>query len=227
MTFQIDIISDVVCPWCFIGKRNIEAALEQWRAKHPDEMPVVRWHPFQLNPDLPAGGVPRKQYLESKFGGPERAREIYARVSAAGTRAGIAFAFDAIQTQPNTIDSHRLMHYAGEHDKQDQVAEEIFRRYFLEGADLTDRQVLADIASQAGLNRADADTYLASETDRELIAGAGSARARHRRGRRAVFHFQPAIGIIRRAAAGSHGRSDGEIARGGCCGAAIGGEKNG
>ncbi|MEO8164868.1 MAG: DsbA family protein, partial [Betaproteobacteria bacterium] len=83
MTFQIDIISDVVCPWCFIGKRNIEAALDQWRAKYPDEMPAVRWHPFQLNPDLPASGVPRKKYLENKFGGPERAREIYARVSAA------------------------------------------------------------------------------------------------------------------------------------------------
>ena len=169
MTFQIDIISDVVCPWCFIGKRNIENALRQWRAKHPDETPVVRWHPFQLNPDLPASGVPRKQYLENKFGGPDRAREIYARVCAAGTRAGIAFAFDAIQTQPTTIDSHRLLHYAGEHDKQDQVAEEIFRRYFLEGADLTDRQALADIAGQAGLDRAAAETYLASDTDRALI----------------------------------------------------------
>ena len=83
MSFQIDVISDVVCPWCFIGKRNLESALETWRVKHPDETPTVRWHPFQLNPDLPSGGVPRKQYLESKFGGPERAKEIYARVVAA------------------------------------------------------------------------------------------------------------------------------------------------
>ena len=169
MPFQIDIISDVVCPWCFIGKRNLERALESWNAKHPDETPVVRWHPFQLNPQLPASGVPRKQYLEQKFGGPARAKEIYARVSAAGSRAGIEFDFDAIQVQPNTIDAHRLLHFAAEHGKQDEMAEAIFRRYFLEGADLTSAQTLADIAQQAGLDRDEAAAYLASATDRELI----------------------------------------------------------
>ena len=170
MSFQIDVISDVVCPWCFIGKRNLERALETWRAKHPDEMPTVRWHPFQLNPQLPASGVPRKQYLENKFGGPERAKEIYARVSAAGKRADIDFAFDAIEVQPNTIDPHRLMHFAGEHDRQDEMAETIFRRYFIEGADLTDKDTLADIAAQAGMNRDEVAAYLASDSDRELIA---------------------------------------------------------
>lgn len=169
MAFQIDVISDVVCPWCFIGKRNLEHALEAWRAKHPDETPTVRWHPFQLNPQLPDSGVPRKQYLENKFGGPERAREIYARVSAAGKRAGIDFAFDAIQVQPNTIDAHRLMHYAGERGKQDEMTEAIFRRYFMEGADLSDSQTLADIAQQAGMNRDEVAAYLASDTDRALI----------------------------------------------------------
>ena len=169
MSFQIDVISDVVCPWCFIGKRNLERALETWREKHPDETPVVRWHPFQLNPQLPASGVPRKQYLEQKFGGPERAKDIYARVSAAGQRAGIDFAFDAIQVQPNTIDAHRLMHHAGERGKQDAMAEAIFRRYFLEGADLTDKETLADIAHQAGLDRQESEAYLASDADRELI----------------------------------------------------------
>jgi predicted DsbA family dithiol-disulfide isomerase len=169
MSFQIDIVSDVVCPWCFIGKRNLERALDQWRARYPDEVPIVRWHPFQLNPELPADGVPRKQYLEKKFGGPERAREIYARVSTAGKRAGIEFAFDAIQVQPNTVDAHRLMHYAGERGKQDAMAEALFRRYFEEGADLTDKAELADIAAQAGINRDDASTYLASDEDRALI----------------------------------------------------------
>ena len=169
MPFQIDIISDVVSPWCFIGKRHLERALESWNAKHPEETPVVRWHPFQLNPQLPASGVPRKQYLEQKFGGPARAKEIYARVSAAGSRAGIEFDFDAIQVQPNTIDAHRLLHFAGEHGKQDETAEAIFRRYFLEGADLTSVQTLADIAQQAGLDRDQAAAYLASATDRELI----------------------------------------------------------
>jgi predicted DsbA family dithiol-disulfide isomerase len=169
MSFQIDVISDVVCPWCFIGKRNLERALETWREKHPDESPTVRWHPFQLNPQLPDGGVPRKQYLENKFGGPERAKEIYARVTTAGKRAGIEFAFDAIQVQPNTIDAHRLMHYAAERGKQDEMAEAIFRRYFLEGADLSDKRTLADIAQQAGMDRDETAAYLASAADRELI----------------------------------------------------------
>ena len=169
MAFQIDVISDVVCPWCFIGKRNLERALETWREKHPEEMPVVRWHPFQLNPQLPDSGVPRKQYLENKFGGPERTKEIYARVSAAGKRADIDFAFDAIQVQPNTIDAHRLMHYAGEHGRQDEMAEVIFRRYFLEGADLSNKEALADIAQQAGMNREEVAAYLAGDGDRELI----------------------------------------------------------
>lgn len=169
MSFQIDVISDVVCPWCFIGKRNLERALETWRAKHPDETPTVRWHPFQLNPQLPDSGVPRKQYLENKFGGPEHTREIYARVSAAGKRAGIDFAFDAIQVQPNTIDAHRLMHYAGEHGRQDEMAEVLFRRYFVEGADLSNKETLADIAQQAGMNREEAAAYLASNSDRALI----------------------------------------------------------
>jgi predicted DsbA family dithiol-disulfide isomerase len=167
--FQIDVISDVVCPWCFIGKRNLEQALETWRAKHRDQEPIVRWHPFQLNPQLPASGVPRKQYLENKFGGPERAKEIYARVLAAGKRAGIDFAFDAIQVQPNTINAHRLLQFAAERGKQDEMAEVIFRRYFLEGADLSNTQTLADIAQQAGLNRDQAAAYLASDANSELI----------------------------------------------------------
>ena len=167
--FQIDVISDVVCPWCFIGKRNLEQALETWRAKHRDQEPMVRWHPFQLNPQLPASGVPRKQYLENKFGGPERAKEIYARVLAAGKRAGIDFAFDAIQVQPNTINAHRMLQFAAERGKQDEMAEVIFRRYFLEGADLSNTQTLADIAHQAGLNREEAAAYLASDANSELI----------------------------------------------------------
>jgi len=169
MAFDIDVISDVVCPWCFIGKRHLERALDLWREKYPDEIPRVRWHPFQLNPQLPASGVPRKQYLENKFGGPERAKEIYARVSAAGKRAGIDFAFDAIQVQPNTIDAHRLLHYAGERGLQDEMAETMFRRYFEHGADLTDKATLADIAAQAGLNRDEVLAYLTSDADRALI----------------------------------------------------------
>ena len=170
MAFQIDIISDVVCPWCFIGKRNLESALRSWHEQHPDDTPTVRWHPFQLNPDLPTGGVPRKEYLEAKFGGPARAKEIYARVEAAGKRAGIEFAFDAIAVQPNTIDAHRLLHFADERGRQDEVAETLFTRYFLEGANLASSDTLADIGHQAGLVREDVLAYLATDDDRELIA---------------------------------------------------------
>jgi len=170
MAIHIDVISDVVCPWCFIGKRHLESALAAWREKYPDrELPQVRWHPFQLNPDLPATGMPRSEYTARKFGGPERAKEIYGRVAAAGARAGIRFDFDRIAVQPNTIDAHRLMHHAVEHKRQDEMAEALFRGYFLEGADLTRRDTLADIAQRAGLDRDAVLAYLDSDRDREHI----------------------------------------------------------
>src|SRR5512147_2314935 len=103
----IDIVSDVVCPWCYIGKRRLESALAS-RASAP----LIRWHPFQLNPDIPAAGVDRRTYLEDKFGGPQRAKEIYARVEAAGREVGIVFNFDGILRQPNTLDAHRLIAWA-------------------------------------------------------------------------------------------------------------------
>ncbi|HEX4986188.1 MAG TPA: DsbA family oxidoreductase [Burkholderiales bacterium] len=165
----IDIISDVVCPWCFIGKRNLESALRAWREQHPEDAVQVRWHPFQLNPDLPAQGMTRRQYLERKFGGPERAKEIYARVEAAGRRAGIEFDFAAIAVQPNTVDAHRLMHLAAQHEHQDEMAEALFSGYFLEGANLADAGALAALAQRAGLPAAQAREYLAGGADRDLI----------------------------------------------------------
>ena len=170
MAIRIDVISDVVCPWCFIGKRHLESALAAWREKYPDrEIPEVRWHPFQLNPDLPPAGMARSEYTARKFGGPDRAKEIYARVSEAGMRAGIRFDFDRIAVQPNTVDAHRLMHLAIEHARQDEMAEALFHGYFLEGADLTSKDTLADIAQRAGLDRDAARDYLNSDRDRELI----------------------------------------------------------
>lgn len=167
---QIDVISDVVCPWCYIGKRNLEAALASWREQHPDdEAPQVNWHPFQLNPDLPETGMPRAQYIADKFGGPDRAKEIYARVSGAGRKAGIEFNFDGIVRQPNTIDPHRLVHLAGEQGKQDEMVEALFRSYFLDEADLTKADTLADIAADAGLDREQVASYLATDQDKPLI----------------------------------------------------------
>lgn len=167
---QIDVISDVVCPWCFIGKRNLESALAAWRRDHPGEdQPVVRWHPFQLNPQLPGGGVPRAEYIATKFGGPQRAGEIYARVANAGARAGIAFEFDRITVQPNTLNAHRLIHRAGPSGRQDAMAEALFRAYFLEGADLSSDDTLADIAARAGIDRDEISAYLAGDEDKALI----------------------------------------------------------
>jgi predicted DsbA family dithiol-disulfide isomerase len=170
MSMNIDVISDVVCPWCFIGKRHLESALASWRKDHAgEEQPQVRWHPFQLNPQLPRSGVPRAEYIATKFGGPQRAKEIYARVANAGARAGIAFDFDKIAVQPNTLNAHRLIHHAGVSGKQDAIAEALFRAYFLEGADLSSDDTLADIATRAGLDRDEISTYLASDEDKALI----------------------------------------------------------
>lgn len=170
---SIDVISDVVCPWCFIGKRNLEAAVARWNELHPGEAPPhVRWHPFQLNPGLPQEGVPRARYVEDKFGGPERAQEIYARVARAGEQAGIAFRFDAIERQPNTVDPHRLVHVAEEQGLQDAMVEALFRAYFLDAVDLTRRANLVDIAAGAGLPRAQTEAYLAGEKDRLQIENA-------------------------------------------------------
>ena len=169
----IDVISDVVCPWCFIGKRHLEAAVATWKQHHPAEAePTVRWHPFQLNPGLPGEGIPRERYVAEKFGGPERARDVYARVARAGQMAGIAFRFEAIQRQPNTVDAHRLIHLAGTKGIQDAMVEGLFRAYFLEAVDLTRLENLAAIAADAGLDRDEATAYLRSEQDRLRIGTA-------------------------------------------------------
>ena len=142
---QIDVVSDVVCPWCFIGKRRLEVAL----GRLPGTPVSVRWRPFQLNPQLPEGGIAREEYVQSKFGG--RADEIYARVAQAGRTAGIEFAFDRIARQPNTLAAHRLIRAAASAGCEDAMVECLFRGYFLEGADLTDRGALLELAARAGL----------------------------------------------------------------------------
>jgi predicted DsbA family dithiol-disulfide isomerase len=167
---QIDIISDAVCPWCFIGKRNLEKSLETYASQYPDaDAPQVRWHPFQLNPSLAAGGIPRAEYTSSKFGGAERAREIYRRVTDAGTAAGIEFHFDDIKVQPNTVDAHQLILLAGQVDAQDGVVESLFEGFFLEGRNLADRESLLDLAHRGGLPRADAERCLTEQLLRKTV----------------------------------------------------------
>ena len=134
----------------------------------PDEpKPAVRWLPFQLNPDLPAEGISRQTYIERKFG-PGGARN-YARVAAVGKEVGIDFAFDAITVQPNTVAAHRLMHYGARHGREDEVAESLFRGYFLEGAVLTDAAQLAALGARAGLEPTALGAYLASDEDRATV----------------------------------------------------------
>jgi predicted DsbA family dithiol-disulfide isomerase len=166
----IDVISDVVCPWCYIGLRRLGAALALLAEREPDVRPLVSWHPFQLNPDLPREGIGRRAYLEAKFGGPRRADEIYERVRAAGRTVGIDFAFERIERQPNTLDAHRLISWAQARGSAEEVVERLFRAYFLEGRLVGERSVLAAIAGEAGLDDAAAAAMLAAEERADEMA---------------------------------------------------------
>jgi predicted DsbA family dithiol-disulfide isomerase len=170
----IDVVSDVVCPWCYIGKRRLEAALRMLAARET-RMPVaIRWHPFQLNPEIPAQGIDRRSYLTAKFGGSERAAQVYERVRAAAREAGLDLALDAIERQPNTLDAHRLVAWAqsrGDGSPSDLV-ERLFRAYFVEGRFVGDRAELARIAGEAGYDAAQAQVMLDSPEGRDAVAGA-------------------------------------------------------
>lgn len=165
----IDVFSDVVCPWCFIGKRRLEAALARHAEQRDDAMPVVRWQPFQLNPGLPPEGIERSAYLEAKFGGPARSAQIYARVREAGKTVGIPFDFDAITRQPNTRDAHRLIAWAQDRGDPENLVERLFRAYFLEGRSIGEHRVLAAIAGEAGLDAAAATAFLATNEGIERV----------------------------------------------------------
>jgi predicted DsbA family dithiol-disulfide isomerase len=166
----IDVISDVICPWCFIGKRRLEKAL----AGRPA---TVRWHPFQLNPNMPREGVDRKTYRVQKFGSWERSRELDAQVAAAGLGEGLAFHFDRMARTPNTLDAHRIIWLAGEKGVQDAVVEALFRAYFTDGLDLADRSTLARVAAEAGLDREEIDGLLAGDEGLAAVR-AGEEQAR-------------------------------------------------
>jgi predicted DsbA family dithiol-disulfide isomerase len=145
--------------------------LSLYRERHPDgPEPAVRWLPFQLNPDLPESGIPREEYVARKFGA--RGKGVNERVTLAGRQVGIPFAYEKMKVQPNTLNAHRLMLHAERAGRQDELAEELFRAHFTEGANLTDRETLADVAARAGLDRKAAADYLAGDADRDQIARA-------------------------------------------------------
>jgi predicted DsbA family dithiol-disulfide isomerase len=164
MALHVDVISDVICPWCFIGKRRLEKAV----AAH-DGLVRVRWLPFQLNPQMPKEGVSRREYRTRKFGSWERSLELDARVMEVGKSEGIPFAFDRIERTPNTLDAHRLIWLADEEGVQDAVVEVLFRAYFTEGRDISLRQKLLDVVAEAGLDRGKAEGVLRSGGGQEAI----------------------------------------------------------
>lgn len=171
---NIDIISDVVCPWCYIGKRQIEAALALYAQQNPGaDQPSLAWKPFQLNPQLPAEGMSRQEYVVQKFGA-ARAKDIYARVAGVGTEYGIAFAFDRIVRQPNTVAAHSLIALAGAAGQtidglQSRVKEAFLQAYFLKGVDLTKPENLIAIATAAGLERSAVEQWLADPKSRQAV----------------------------------------------------------
>lgn len=166
---NVDIVSDVMCPWCFIGKRRLETAI---RALTDDIEVTTAWKPFQLDPTLSKTGKDRRQYLEEKFGGAERADQIYKQIEDAGAAEGISFDFRAIEVSANTLDAHRLIRWAAAIDAatQDRMVEILFRRYFTEGRSLGDNQMLADAAAEAGLDREVVVKKLAGDDDRAEVS---------------------------------------------------------
>ena len=162
---KLDIISDPICPWCYIGKTLLDQAL----AQRPDHPFVIEWHPFQLNPDMPVEGMDRHAYLEGKFGGKDGAVKAYAPVLERAEQAGLTIDFAAIKRTPNTINAHRLIHWAGIEERQDRMAMALFTAYFDEGRDIGDTEVLADLADGLGMDGAVIHRLLESSSDLEDI----------------------------------------------------------
>ncbi len=171
----LEIWSDPICPWCFIGKARLDRALEH-RPDHPFE---IRWRPFQLNPDMPRAGMDRREYMVLKFGGDEGVLNAYRPVIEAAEATGLTLDLPGIACVPNTLDAHRLIHWAGLEGRQSMMVNRLFRAYFQEGRDLGDRSELTTLATEAGLDQAMVARLLESDADSEMIRAADrDARAR-------------------------------------------------
>ena len=147
-TLTVDVVSDVMCPWCFIGKRRLEAAI----AARPDITFDIRWRPFQLDATIPEEGMDRQTYLSKKFGGPARAAEIYENIRFAGETEGLDFAFDRIEKSPNTLNAHRLIRWSASAGVQNEVVEDLFTAFFMDGEDIGDIGTLVEIGARHGLD---------------------------------------------------------------------------
>ncbi len=160
----VDVVSDVVCPWCYLGEKRLEAALAE------ETRPVaLRWRPYQLDPTIPPGGLDRAEYMERKFGRDDRLKSVHDHLARLGAEVGISFAFDRIERAPNTLDAHRLIRWAAPADAQRQVVDRLFRAYFVEGRDVGDRVVLLDVATASGLDAEIVDKRLAEGADVDAV----------------------------------------------------------
>lgn len=172
---RLDIFSDPVCPWCYVGKANLDRAL----AAHPEHPFAIQWHPFQLNPDMPAEGVDKRAYLEQKFGGKARVDAIHERLREVARATGVDLDPDKPQRMPNTLNAHRLIHWAGIEGVQPAVVAALMRAYWVQGRDIGDLPTLSDIAGENGMDRAATLRLLNSDADADDIA-ARDADARHK-----------------------------------------------
>lgn len=162
---SIQVISDVVCPWCYLGRSRLAAAL----AMTPEIETVVSWSPFRLDPTIPPGGIPRETYLSNKFGSVEAAQPMYDQLVELGAAERIDFRFDRITRSPNTVDAHRLIRWSAHDDAQDMIVERLFKAYFTDGLDVGDRRILAAIADDAGLDPMVIAERLASNEDIAVV----------------------------------------------------------
>jgi len=161
----IDVISDVVCPWCYLGKRRLARAL----VAEPRDKISVRWRPYQLDPSIPPGGLDRKAYLRDKFGDEKKLEAAHERLRALGAEEGLTFAFDKIERAPNTLDAHRLIRWASESGVQDEIVERLFSLYFREGGDVGDRRLLVEAAHEAGIDSTDVERRLNDAVDENEV----------------------------------------------------------
>lgn len=170
--FFLEVVSDTICPWCYIGKRHLDRALT---ITGSDVSLSVRWRPLELNPDMPREGIERRTYRSRKFGSWERSLQLDAEVQRAGERVGLDFQHERMQVTPNTLASHVLIRHAEHEGLQREVIEAVFRAYFIEGKNIGDPQVLADVAATCGLDRANAESALSDEGVRTAVRNEASA----------------------------------------------------
>lgn len=173
MILDIDLVSDFVCPWCFLGKVRLDRALAELRVSRPDLDVRVNWLPFFLNPDTPAAGEPYREFLEAKFGGPIKAEAVLDKVRAVAADDGLVYAFERIQTRPNTLAAHRLMYRAQAHGQKPEriqaLAHALFAAHFQEGRDIGDLDTLADLAAACGDRRDVVREWLESGADADKV----------------------------------------------------------